>query len=509
MRHAASANDFERAARLVEGDGHPLYHRGAVTPVLNWLESLPTILLDTKPSLWVMYAEVLMTRGQLDRAEEKYQAAEAALQDTKLDAETRDLLGRIANGCASLASFQNQPEKMIALSLKALDLLHPDNLAIRAAVSLNLGYAYQLQGNRTAASQAYTEAITNGQTAEHTIVVILATVRLGDIQAEENLLRQAVQTYQRALQLSGDHPLPYVGEAHLGLARIYYEWNDLDAAHHHGQQGVQLTRQIEDRSPSIACEALLIRLKLAQGDVAGAVAILDDVNQSFHQRQLMYHVPELAAVQVLTLLHQDDLVAVAKLVQTHELPLSQARVHLAQGDATAALAVLDPLRQQVEVKGWKDETLKIMVLQAIALHKHGDTDQAVELLGEALVLAEPGGFIRTFMDEGTPMVQLIKETTKRGIMPDYTSKLLAAFETEKHGDITPPPQPLVEPLSQREVEVLQLVAQGLSNREISERLFLVLDTVKGHNRRIYGKLGVKNRTQAINKAISLKILPPQ
>jgi LuxR family maltose regulon positive regulatory protein len=163
----------------------------------------------------------------------------------------------------------------------------------------------------------------------------------------------------------------------------------------------------------------------------------------------------------------------------------------------------------MEAKDWKDQNLKIMVLQGVALYKHGETEQAVHLLGEALALAEPGGFIRTFVDEGAPMAQILYEAAARGILPDYTSKLLAAFETEEHADIIPPPQPLVEPLSPRELEVLQLIAKGLSNREISERLFLALDTVKGHNHRIYGKLGVKNRTQAVNKAISLKIIPSQ
>ena len=135
----------------------------------------------------------------------------------------------------------------------------------------------------------------------------------------------------------------------------------------------------------------------------------------------------------------------------------------------------------MEVKDWKDEILRIMALQAVALHTHGETDQAVELLGETLALAEPGGFIRTFVDEGAPMAQLLVEAAARGILPAYTSKLLAAFEAEKHADTVPPPQPLVEPLSPRELEVLQLIAKGLSNREISERLFLALDTVKGHN----------------------------
>ena len=102
----------------------------------------------------------------------------------------------------------------------------------------------------------------------------------------------------------------------------------------------------------------------------------------------------------LSLLRQGNLAAAAHLAQTHELPISQARVHLAQGDPSAALAVLEPLRQQMEAKGWQDERLKVMVLQAVALHAHGEKDKAVQLLGEALALAEPGGFIRLFVDEG-------------------------------------------------------------------------------------------------------------
>ncbi len=516
LRHAAAANDFERAARLVEGDGNPLYHRGAVTPVLNWLESLPASLLETRPSLWVMYAEVLMTRGRIANAEEAYQAAEAALQDAKQDASTRDLLGRIANGRASLAGLRRQPEAVIALARRSLELLRPENLAIRGAASLSLGLAHRLQGDRTAASQAFAEAIANGQTAGHIIVTMLATASLGDMQAGGGQLRQAAQTYQHALRLAGEQPLPYIGEAHLGLARILYEWNDLDAAQRHGQQSVQLARQIEHADKSIACELFLARLKLAQGDGAGAAAILDEVSRSVQQHHLAHCIPEVAAAQVLVLLRQGDLAAAAQLAQAYELPPSQARVHLAQRDASAALAVLEPYRQQMEAKDWKDETLKAMVLQAVALYAHGEKDKAVQLLGDALALAEPGGFIRTFVDEGVPMAQLLYEAAARGMMPDYTGKLLAAFEAEEQRSegrsrlpISPPSQPLIEPLSPRELQVLQLIAEGLSNREISERLFLALDTVKGHNRRIYGKLGVKSRTQAINKARSLNILPPQ
>jgi LuxR family transcriptional regulator, maltose regulon positive regulatory protein len=211
------------------------------------------------------------------------------------------------------------------------------------------------------------------------------------------------------------------------------------------------------------------------------------------------------------LLHQGNLEGAAHLAETRELPISQARVHLAQEDTSAALAALEPLRRQAESKGWEDERLKVMVLQAVALQAHGEKDRAALLLGNALALAEPGGFIRIFVDEGMPMARLLSEAAAHEIMPDYTAKLLAAFEAEEHKRADEshlhPAQPLFEPLSKRELEVLQLIAQGLSNREIGERLFLALDTVKGHNRRIFGKLLVKRRTEAVAKARSLDILP--
>jgi LuxR family maltose regulon positive regulatory protein len=410
---------------------------------------------------------------------------------------------------------------MITLSRRALDLLHPDNLSMRGAVNLSLGFAYQLEGDRPAASRAYAEAVADGQTGENVFVVILATQSLGHMRAAENRLRQAAQGYRRALELAGEQGLPYTFEAHLGLARLFYEWNDLAAAQRHGQKSIQLARQIVHSDKSIAGEVFLARLKLAQGDAAGAIASLAETCESVQQHHFSYCMPEVAAAQVLALLRVGDLAAAARLAQTHTLPISQARVHLALGDAAAAMAVLEPYRRQMEVKGWQDEILKVMVLQAVALQRtqhpmHGEKDKAAQLLDDALALAEPEGFIRTFVDEGSPMAQLLYQAAARGIVPYYTAKLLAAFEAEEQKSkgksrlpSSPPSQPLVEPLSQREVEVLELIAEGLSNREISERLFLALGTVKGHNRRIYGKLGVKNRTQAINKARFLNILPPQ
>jgi LuxR family maltose regulon positive regulatory protein len=216
---------------------------------------------------------------------------------------------------------------------------------------------------------------------------------------------------------------------------------------------------------------------------------------------------------VLVLLRQGHLAAAAQLAETHDLPLSQARVHLAQGDASTALAVLESWRRQVEEKGWADERLRVLVLQALALQAHGEKDQAAHLLLDALALAEPEGFIRSFVDEGSPMAHLLSAAAARGMLSEYIGKLQAAFEAEmqqrkatSHRLPVSPDQPQVEPLSQREVEVLQLIAQGLSNQEICERLFLALDTVKGHNRKIFDKLQVQRRTEAVARARELGLL---
>ncbi len=510
FHHATAANDVARAERLIEGKGMPLPFRGALVPVLNWLESLPTTVLDARPSLWVTYASVVLAIGQTADTEQKLQAAESALQSAEPDDKTRDLIGRIAATRATLAVSQYQVETIIAQSRRALEYLHPNNLPFRTSTTWKMGVAYQLQGDRAAASRAYSEVISTSQASGNMVFTLLASTGLGGVQETENQLHLAAQTYRRVLQLAGELPLPVAtSEANLGLARIYYEWNDLDAASQHAQQSILLARQIENTDRFVACEVFLARLKLAQGDVAGAAAILAQADQSARQHNFVQRIAEVAAAQVLTLLRQNNLAAAAHLAQTHKLRISQARVHLAQGDPSAALAALEPLRQQVEAKSWVDQRLKVMVLQAVAHHAHGEKDKAVQLLGNALALAEPGGFIRTFVDEGLPMAHVLSEAAARGMMPGYVGKLLAVFEAEeqkKDKPYLPPDQPLIEPLSERELEILQLVAQGLSNREISERLFLALDTVKGHNRRIYGKLQVQRRTEAVARARELGLL---
>jgi LuxR family maltose regulon positive regulatory protein len=260
------------------------------------------------------------------------------------------------------------------------------------------------------------------------------------------------------------------------------------------------------------CGLLLARLKLAQGDTGGADVRLAEVNQYVLQHDFGHLVPEVVAAQVRSLLQQGSLAAAAHLANVHELPASRARVHLAQGNASAALTILAPWRQQTEAAGRPDDRLEAMVLETVLLDAQGETDRAVDLLAEVLALAEPGGFVRIFLDEGPAMARLLYEAATRGVAPVYARRLLSAFP------VAGPVQPgipvvqdgdfeLVEPLSAREVEVLKLVSDGLSNREIAARLYLSLNTVKSHTRNAFGKLGVRSRTQAVARARSLGILP--
>lgn len=513
FHHAASANDVACAERLIEGEGAPLHFRGGGALILNWLESLPKTALDTRPSLWVTYASAFMMTGQHTAVEEKLQAAEAALQGAEADDKTRDLVGRIASMRATVAVIQHDADTLITQSRRALEYLHPDNLPLRTAAHWTLGYAYQLLGDRAAARRIYADVISLSTSFGDSIYTTAATLCLGQVQETDNELSLAAETYRRVLQLAGDPPQPIACEAYLGLARITYQRNDLDTAQQHGQRCLQLMRQMEGVDTFASYQVLLARLKLAQGDVSSAAAVLDEAEAFVRQRNFVHCLPEIAAAQVLILLRQGHLAAAAQLAQTHESPISQARVYIAQGDSTAALAVLSPWRRQAEAKRWADERLKVMVLQALALHAQGEKDKAAQLLVDALALAEPDGFIRLFVDEGSPMARLLSAAAAIGLMPGYIGKLLAVLEAEAQKRestsslaLVLPAQPLIEPLSRRELEVLYLMAQGLSNQEICERLFLALSTVKGHNRIIFDKLQVQRRTEAVARARELGLL---
>jgi LuxR family transcriptional regulator, maltose regulon positive regulatory protein len=207
----------------------------------------------------------------------------------------------------------------------------------------------------------------------------------------------------------------------------------------------------------------------------------------------------LAADDEVNYLQEYEHITLARLLMAeHENGRSPQSIH-------TAIEMLERLHAAAAQSGRTGSVLEILVTQALAYDAQDDLTTALACLERALVLAEPEGYVRLFVDEGQPMARLLAAAASRGIAPGYTAKLLTAFpQTESTS--SKPPSPLVEPLSERELEVLHLVAQGLSNRQIGEQLFLALDTVKGHNRRIYDKLGVQRRTEAVARARELGLI---
>jgi LuxR family maltose regulon positive regulatory protein len=303
------------------------------------------------------------------------------------------------------------------------------------------------------------------------------------------------------------------------------EWNDLDAAVQQLGEGIERGKQGANARILLPGYVTLARALQALGDAAGALGAIQEAMQVWQQYHVtrMWSVPPVATYQARLWLAQGDVASAARWAQEQGLRadgelcyqrevdyLTLARLLIAQGNASEAAGLLQRLLEAAEAGGRTLRVIEILMLQALALQAGHDTNQAMDRLEQALTLAQPGGFIRIFVDEGPPMARLLYEALTRGIVPDYARRLLSAFpvaEPDQTGLSKAPKPELIEPLSERELEVLQLIAAGLTNPEIASRLFLALNTVKVHTRNIYGKLGVNSRTQAVARARALGVLP--
>ncbi|MCA0353732.1 MAG: LuxR C-terminal-related transcriptional regulator [Chloroflexi bacterium] len=505
FRHAAAANDFAQVERLIDQQRISLHVRGTVTTLLDWLATVPKSVFEQQPSLWWRHASLMLMLGQTSGVAEKLDAAEAALQSSPDDHQTRNLIGQIAASRAILLLAQYQFAPTLAQSQRALAYLAADNVFSLTSAYWTLGFGYLAHGDRAAARQALTKSVSLAQASGSSFIRILATIGLGQLQESENQLYQAAATYQQILELAGEQPLQIIYEAYLGLARIYYQWNQLDAAERYAQQSLDLAQQYDrliDRS--IICELWLVRLQLARGVNDQATTKLGQLAQKVRQQNFSQRLPEIITTQIGVLLAQTEFQAAAELAQTIDAPLIQAKVLLAQTNAAAAMELLQPLIEQFQAKAWQDQQLHGLILQAVAQQQQGQKAQATRTLQAALAMAEPGGLIRIFIDEGPPLKQLLRELIGRGLGNAYARQILAAFAQMP---LMPSTQTaLIEPLSERELEVLGLIAAGLSNQAIADQLYLSLYTVKAHVRNIYGKLSVNNRTLAVAKAQELDIL---
>ena len=516
LRHAAAGHDVDHAERLIHDRLPSLQVRDALAPALGWLSSLPPETLDARPHLRIVYASTLLGNGQTVGIAEMFDAAQRTLERGPTDDVNRDLLGRVAAYRAMLALSQDRAEVMIAESRRALELLSVDNVRMRGQVSWTLGYAHEVLGGRAGAKTAYGDALSMSRATKNRFGEVAALIGIAGMQEADNALRLAAETYEETLRLGADLSYPVMSGAHLGLGRILYEWNDLDGAWKRGEESLALARQLRNTDRPAACQVLLAQVKLAQGDLAGAASILDEAQRSVHERDIPREAPRVAAARAMVCLRRGDVDGVARLADEFDLPLVRARTCLARGDAGAALDALGPFRLQAESRGWLDDRLRALTLQALAHRAGGDAGQALSLLDEVMEIAEPDGFVRLFVDEGGTMARLLREAAAAGLHRDYCLQLLDAFSEDatgsglgapaSQGAWSPGAPGPADPLSRRELELLGLIAEGLSNQGIADRLFLSRQTVKVHVRNIYSKLDVSSRTEALARARLLGIL---
>lgn len=316
---------------------------------------------------------------------------------------------------------------------------------------------------------------------------------------------------------------------YVGMSSLCYEHNDLNAATQHLLTSQSLGELAGLQQNPYRWRAAMARIRQTQGDLDEALDLLDqaerlyDANFSPNVRPIATRKVRVWVAQgwlgeALGWVREHGLSVENELSYLHEFDhITLARVLLAchhsdraDGSISEVMGLLERLLKAAEERGGNGSVIEILLLQAMAYHAQGDLPGALLPLQRALALAELEGYVRMFIDEGPSMMQLLHEVSARGIMPDYTSKLLAAFEAEQRKSQVkpglPPAQPLIVPLRPRELEILRLIAQGLSNRQIGERLFLALDTVKGHNRIIFDKLQVQSRTEAVARARELGLL---
>lgn len=510
FHHAAAAGETERAEALARGDQTPLHLRGGVAEVLAWLGSLPTSLLDERPELWVLYASALSTVARKKEVIEKLRRAEAALSLRESGPAVKDLQGQIAAIRAMEAAGDYEIETLLTESRRALTLLDPGNISPRIGATWTLGFAHQIRGERGAAREAYSDAIALSRSTGNTFMEILAATGLGIIKETETELHAAEATYRSALALVEDRTEPALCEAHLGLARLAYERNGVEEAENQARRAYHLAVKIPVVDTYVACRVLQAEIALASGEFPRAEKLLQDARAEASSRGFLEQLPRIAETEVRLLLRRGELEEALLHARREAAPLAEARARLAEGDGGAAVAILAPLRQEARAADRKDELLRLSVLEAAARSAGGEITAATALLEETLPVAEREGYLRLFLDEGEAVRKLLSLSAEGGLRRSYLGRLLSAFRRELTTPGTPrlaeTKEQLPEPLSRREIEILRLIAEGLSNEEIGERLFISLSTVKGHNQNIYAKLRVRRRTEAVARVRELGLL---
>jgi LuxR family maltose regulon positive regulatory protein len=520
VKHALAAQDFERAVSVLEQNILAMLYRSGAPTFLGWIDQLPESLLQRHPYMDIYRAWTFAHTGQLDRAEMLLQDIEERVQPG--EPEGSDLLGSIAATRAYLANLYGELDRALELAHQANDQLFEHNLRVRASVAYTLADTHFARDDIDGASRAWSEMMRLGQEADRPLLTLPAMCNLAEVKKVQGRLREANDLYHTIHQLmleqdAADSRVRLSFE--IGLSDLLYEWNDLEAARERVMVGIEYCQRFSVYITNMVLGHLvLMRLLRAQGDTEGALDALGKAEEVVRSSRIQQGATiRFKTGQVRQWLAMGDLGAADRWADEgsghSELEqMARARVRMAQGRVDEALGLLEQQARAAEAGGRGGRLIEIWVLQALALAALGRHDQGLAALDQALALARPEGYARVFLDEGAPMGNLLRQSVARGIaatqgvVGDYVRGLLEALEQEGPPLPSPAAGPVADPLTERELEVLRLLAAGLSNREVAHTLVIALSTVKQHLKNLYSKLGVHSRTQAVARGRELDIL---
>jgi LuxR family maltose regulon positive regulatory protein len=541
--YSLRAEDVERAINLIENHIDTMWAQGEYAKLRRWLLRLPDEQVLSRPKLSIFKAWELFTSGRPDAGERFLRVAEQAYDpstDQSYEAESQSqdqpstsnglrVPDRAAGIQAWMVAYRHQNISGLIQHLQqALEDLADQDLHWRSAVAITLADAHAFNGDMLAAYQARLEALKACEAAGNNYLYIYNSAKLAlNLKAQGRLL-QVLEFCQQRVQYAIGSGMSQTAVAGWLLAiwgDVMAEINDLDEALDLVVKSVELTERGGDVVILGWSYLSLTRVLFSKGDLAGAEEIVQRMYKAIRESIMPTYITNLnASWQARIWLAQNKLEAASQWMNERGPDLNKkpshfdgmeyvgfARILIAQGKLKESITILESLLEAAQMGGDITREIELLMLQALAFQTSGDMNQALAIIEKSLNLGEPRGFCRIFVDEGQSMARLLYKALDHGIASNYVNRLLQAFPIDEPGQIEPsvsqvPESGYIEPLSEREIEVLQLIAEGLTNPEIAARLILSLYTVKTHTRNIYGKLGVNNRTQAVTKARTLGIL---
>jgi len=542
--HAMAAGDMVWAARLIERHFDTVFYlRGEGATIQRWISALPDDLVQSRPRLLLAQAFLAAQGGRVEAVEPLLDAAEQAsavaageLFEPTIGRAESILVNVPALSAlcqAYLAQFRGDAEATAAFASRALAMVGQDERMLDFVIRRYLATSEWLRGRLAEAELAFVTRIARWREAGRLALAAWNEYELSQVQRGQGRLDAAVRTCEQALAFAatpGRAPPLAAGPAYVGLAEVAYQRNELDLALRHVTEGIALCRQFAYTPPLAGGLVTLAWIRQASGDLAGALAAIGEAGQASPGPPGLFN--PVPAQRARLLLAQGDLDAAARWTREAGLgaddepdyPSEQghlvlARVLLAQDQPGRALALLDRLHAAAAAQDRTGSLIEIGVLRALTLAATSDADGGVSSLANTLALACPQGYVRVFADEGPPMAALLSRLTtaqRTGQAPRVPLGCLARLQRAFSREPAAPPGSgqgtaawpgLIEPLTGREVEVLELLAAGRSNQAIADQFVVTLDTVKKHVSHILGKLGAASRTEAVARARELGLIP--